>query len=261
MKTELYNDDCFKVMPSLIEKGYVFDAIIADIPYNETRSKWDTEFPLDRMWELLGKLVKPNGAIVLFGNEPYSSKLRLSNIEMYRYDFKWVKNRATGFANANYRPMRRYEDILVFSKAYASAGGKSNPMQYYPQGLVEVNKVKKNTANRKGLITKDNVNCGADNQLMKDSEYTQKYTNYPDNILQFDCERKYVHPTQKPLELMRYLVRTYTKENETVLDFTMGSGTTVLASVLEGRNCVGIELDETYFNIAKERLNGIPTVQ
>lgn len=252
---QILHGDCFDIMPKLISDGYVFDAAIADIPYAETRSNWDKEFPLGIMWQMLCKLVKPQGAIVLFCNEPYSSKVRLSAPDWYRYDFKWVKNRATGFANANYRPMRRYEDILVFSQANASAGGKANAMQYYPQGLVPLNKVKRNTSKRKGLITKDNVNCGADNQLMKDSEYTQRFTNYPDNILQFDCEAHYQHPTQKPLGLMRYLVRTFTKKDENVLDFTCGSGTTCLAAFMDGRGYCGIEKDEKWWRMAVRRLS------
>lgn len=206
------------------------------------------------MWELLNSLVKHNGAVVLFCNEPYSSKVRMSNLDGYRYDWKWVKNRATGFANANYRPMRRYEDILVFSKANASAGGRDNPMQYYPQGLVEVNRTKRNTAKRKGLVTTGNVNCGTDNQLMNDSEYTQRFTNYPDNLLFFDCEKEYLHPTQKPLALMEYLVRTYTNEGETVLDFTMGSGTTCIAAFAQNRGYCGIEKDTHWFEVAVRRV-------
>ena len=250
----LLQGDCFEVMPTLIEQGKVFDAVIADIPYAETRSKWDVEFPLPRMWELLNKLVKPNGAVVLFCNEPYSSKVRMSNADCYRYDWKWVKNRATGLANANHRPMRRYEDILVFSKANASAGGKDNPMQYYPQGLVEVNRTKRNTKNRKGLILRDNVNVGEDNQFTGDSEYVQKFTNYPDNILFFDCEKEYQHPTQKPLALMEYLVRTYTNEGETVLDFTMGSGTTCIAAFEQNRGYCGIEKDAHWYEVAVRRV-------
>ena len=138
---KLVNDDCIKEMKNIKDKS--INLILTDLPYGETRSKWDKILDFDKMWEQYFRVITDNGAIVLFGNEPFSSMLRQSQPEYYRYDWKWIKNRATGFANCNYRPMRSYEDILVFSKANASAGGKSNPMIYNPQGLVEVNKTKK----------------------------------------------------------------------------------------------------------------------
>ena len=253
----LVNSDCIVALDELCGKGVVVDACIADIPYGETRSKWDSVLDMESIWGFLRRIVKPNGAIVLFGNEPYSSVVRMSNPSDYRYDIKWIKNRATGFANANYRPMRKYEDIMVFSQANASSGGKSNPMVYNPQGLIEVNRHKKNTSNRFGLIDKDNINRGQDNIINSDSEYVQKFTNYPSNVVEFDCESKYVHPTQKPLALMEYLVKTYSNEGDTVLDFTMGSGTTGVACVNTNRDFIGIEKDENYFNIAKKRIEGI----
>jgi site-specific DNA-methyltransferase (adenine-specific) len=233
------------------------DMILCDLPYGETRSKWDKVLDFDKLWEQYLRVIKDTGAIVLFGNEPFSSMLRQSQPDLYRYDWKWIKNRATGFANCNYRPMRMYEDIIVFSKANASAGGKNNSMVYNPQGLVEVNKTKKNTSNRKGLISYNNNNLGENNSLNGDSEYTQKYTNYPNNLLYFDCEKKYIHPTQKPVELLEYLIKTYTNEGNLVLDNCMGSGSTGVAALNLNRNFIGIELDENYFNIAKERIEGI----
>ena len=253
---DLIHGECIEIMKELVKGGLKVDSIITDLPYGETRSKWDKIIPFEEMWNCCNNLIKDNGAIVFFGNEPFSSQLRCSNIKMYRYDWKWLKNNQTGFANANYRPMRKYEDIIVFSKANASAGGKANPMKYNPQGLVEVNKIKKNTSKRQGLIAYANNNMDKDNQLLQDgTEYTQKYTNYPINILQFDVESNRLHPTQKPIALMEYLVKTYTNENDLVLDFTMGSGSTGVACKNLNRNFIGIELDEHYFNIAKERIN------
>lgn len=257
---ELYNSDCIEILQNFVNKNIKVDCIICDLPYGETRSKWDKIIPFDIMWELVDKLIIDNGAIVLFGNEPFSSQLRCSKLEWYRYDWKWLKNNQTGFANANYRPMRKYEDIMVFSKANASAGGKNNPMKYYPQDLIEVNKVKKNTSKRQGLISYSNNNLGKLNQLSGDSEYVQKYTNYPSNVLSFDVETERVHPTQKPLKLMEYLVKTYTIEGEIVLDFTMGSGSTGVACKLCNREFIGIEADEHYFNVAQSRLNADVTV-
>ena len=184
----LYNGDCLKILSDISDKSV--DMILTDLPYGETRSKWDKILDFDRLWEHYLRIITDNGAIVLFGNEPFSSMLRQSQHKYYRYDWKWVKNRATGFANSNYRPMRIYEDIMVFSKANASAGGKNNSMIYNPQGLIEVNKVKKNTSKRKGLISENNVNVGKENCLNSESEYIQKFTNYPNNILYFDCEKK-----------------------------------------------------------------------
>lgn len=251
----LFNGDCLEIMPLLINSGTKVDAVIFDPPYSTTRSKWDKILPYDKMWNCIKQLRKDNSAIVAFGNEPFSSELRMSNKNEYRYDWKWVKNHQTGFANSNYRPMNKYEDIMVFSSANASAGGKANAMKYYPQGLVEVNKTKKNSAKRQGLVSYANNNMDKDNQLMQDgSEYTQKYTNYPSNILNFDCETKYLHPTMKPVALMEYLVKTYTNEEEIVLDFTAGSFSTGVACINTNRKFIGIELDEHYFEIGKERM-------
>jgi site-specific DNA-methyltransferase (adenine-specific) len=233
------------------------DCVICDLPYGSTRAQWDKCLPLDKLWEAYNRIVKDNGAIVLFGNEPFSSFVRMSNVSQYRYDWKWIKNRATGFANSNYRPMKRYEDIMVFSHSYASAGGKNNSMVYNPQGIVEVNKKKKNTKNRYGLIGNNNVNCGENNVLMSNSEYTQKYTNYPDNLLYFDCETKNVHPTQKPVALIEYLVKTYSNYGDTVLDSCMGSGTTGIACKNLNRNFIGIELEKSYFEIAQSRIESV----
>ena len=249
---QFMNGDCINLMKNIEDKSV--DLILTDLPYGETRAKWDKILDFDKLWEHYLRLIKDNGAIVLFGNEPFSSMLRTSRSDYYRYDWKWVKNRATGFANCNYRPMRLYEDIMVFSKANASTGGKSNSMIYNPQGLIEIERVKKNTKNRRGLITYNNNNVGENNALNKDTTYVQKYTNYPNNILYFDCEKKYVHPTQKPLELIKYLILTYSNENDVVLDSCMGSGTTGVACKELKRNFIGMEIDKKYFDIAVDRI-------
>jgi len=251
----LIKGDCLEVMDRLIELGVKVDAIITDPPYEKTRGRWDNLIPFDKMWERVDKLIKPKGAVVLFGNEPFSSALRMSNINEYKYDIKWVKNRATGFANCNYRPMNKYEDILIFSKANASTGGKKNSMCYHPQGLIQSGKKKKNTSKRHGLIQNDTNNVGLNNKLMQDgSEYVQKFTNYPSNIAEFSVDSNYLHPTMKPLALIEYLIKTYTNEGETVLDFTSGSFTTSVASIRTNRKSIGIELDEGYYNIGVNRV-------
>ena len=248
----LFHGDCLEVMKNIEDES--IDMILCDLPYGETRSKWDRILDFDKLWEHYLRIITDVGAIVLFGNEPFSSMLRQSQPKYYRYDWKWIKNRATGFANCNYRPMRIYEDIMVFSKANASTGGKNNSMIYNPQGLVEINKAKKNTAKRRGLITYNNNNTSENNLLNGDSQYTQKYTNYPNNLLYFDCDKKYIHPTQKPVSLLEYLIKTYSAEGQTILDNWMGSGSTGVACVNTNRNFIGIELDENYFKIAKERI-------
>ncbi len=239
----LYKGDCLDVMDYLISKGIIVDAIITDPPYAITLHKWDQIIPFNMMWERLLKLIKPNGAIVLFGNEPFSSNLRKSNEKIYRYDWKWLKTQVTGFQSAKYQPLRCYEDIMVFSIGTA-VPGSLNPMCYYPQGLINVNmKV------ARGDITylKDKTSKGKKMQI-------QEYTNYPRNVIQFPRESTIYHPTQKPLSLMEYLISTYTKKNELVLDFTCGSGSTLLGCELIGRRWIGIEITEKYCNVAKKRL-------
>ena len=252
---QLFCGDCLEVMKQMPDKSV--DMILCDLPYGETRAKWDAVIPFDKLWEQYNRIITDNGAIVLFGNEPFSSQIRCSNLKMYRYDWKWIKNNQTGFANANYRPMRKYEDIMVFSKANASAGGKNNAMPYFPQGVIAINKPKKNTSKRQGLVGYKNNNRGKDNKLLQDgTEYTQHFTNYPSNVLQFDVEPRHVHPTQKPVALCEYLIKTYTNENDVVLDNCMGSGTTGVACRNLGRKFIGIELDEEYFKIAENRIKG-----
>lgn len=243
----LYKGDCLEVMEFLIEQNMKFDAIITDPPYAVTTYRWDQIIPFDKMWEKLTKLIKPTGAIVLFGNEPFSSELRKSNEELYRYDWKWIKTQVTGFQSAKYQPLRCYEDIMVFSKANAVANS-NNLMCYYPQGLITVNVKVINSSIDYLKEKKDNIR----------KEYIREFENYPRNVIQFARETKIFHPTQKPCNLMEYLIKTYTKEGEMVLDFTSGSGSTLLACEMLNRRWVGIEITDKYCNIIKKRLeNGI----
>ena len=189
------------------------------------------------MWERLNKLIKPNGAIVLFGSEPFSSALRMSNIKSYKYDWVWQKNTITGFANAKKRPLKTTENISIFNVTYK---------KYNPQNIVKVSKDMKNSNSAGGDTTgKFNYN----------KRYIQEYTNYPKDVLRVNIDKtEAVHPTQKPVKLMEYLIKTYTNEGETVLDFTMGSGTTGVACILNNRNFIGIELDQGYFEICEKRI-------
>lgn len=246
--SKIYNGDCLEVMDYLISQNIIVDAIICDPPYGTTACKWDSIIPFDEMWLRLNKLIKPNGAIVLFGSEPFSSLLRVSNLGMYRYDWKYKKKNCANYPNAKNVPLKYIEDIIVFSKA--KAGHKSqvkNRMEYNPQGLIPCNE----KVNGKRGKTNDNLYERPSNK-----EYVREFKNYPKNIIEFDYDyNEQIHPTQKPVALMEYLIKTYTNENELVLDFTMGSGTTGVSCKNLNRKFIGIELDKNYFKIANDRIN------
>ena len=235
---ELWHGDCLELMKN-IPDGSV-DLILTDPPYGTTACKWDSVIPFEPMWEQLNRIIKPNGAICLFGSEPFSSALRMSNIKNYRYDWYWNKTKPVGFANAKKMPLKDVESISVFYQ--------KRP-KYFPQGILKCNKTIKNSTKTKKQNNITAINGGA----FKTNSFNQEYTNYPRQILKFSVEQG-LHPTQKPVALLEYLIRTYTNESETVLDFTMGSGSTGVACVNTGRNFIGIELDEGYFNIAKKRI-------
>jgi site-specific DNA-methyltransferase (adenine-specific) len=249
---KLIQGDCLEKMKDIPDGS--IDLVLCDLPYGTTRLKWDCPIDLTAMFCLYDTLIKPKGAIVLFGNQPFTSKLVMTRPTLYKYSWMWVKPFPTGFLNANYRPMLSFEDILVFSKSGAGAGSKNNNMNYYPQGLIEINKKKKNKKGTRGQHIHDTVNCGKQNVLNSEKEYQQKFTGYPNNILEYDRDKPQLHPTQKPLLLCEYLIKTYTKEGDTVLDNCMGSGTTGVACKKLNRNFIGIELDQEYFKIAEKRI-------
>ena len=226
----LFLGDCLDVMED-IEDGSV-DMVLTDPPYGTTQCKWDSVISFEPMWEQLNRVIKANGAIVLFGSEPFSSALRMSNIKNYKYDWTWEKSKPTGHLNAKKQPLRQTEIISVFYKKQCL---------YLPQGTKPINKMVSRT------------NRGNYGECSKTTRQTA--TGYPRNILKFQSIDG-VHQTQKPVELMEYLIKTYTNEGETVLDFTMGSGTTGVACKNLNRSFIGIEMDDKYFEIAKERING-----
>ena len=237
----LIQGDCLAIMDELIKEGVKVDAIITDPPYGTTACKWDSIIPFDAMWERLNKLIKPNGAIVLFGSEPFSSMLRVSNLKMYKYDWVWQKNNKSGAMHAKNKPMNGHEIISVFTLASMAPNFGVQPC-YYPE-LKECSKIKK----------QHNPEVLGERQKGKIRHQT-KY-GYPNTVINFNIERG-LHPTQKPITLMEYLIKTYTNENETVLDFTMGSGSTGVACKNTNRKFIGIELDDKYFSICEERING-----
>lgn len=237
---QLYQGDCLEVMKDIPDKSV--DMILCDLPYGTTECKWDKFIDNKSMWEHYNRILKESGNIILFASQPFTTKLIESNPKMFRYEIIWIKTRPTGFANANYRPMKKHENILIFTKASTSTAG-NNHATYNPQGLIECErKVKRTSRGYQG-----------ERQNSKD-EYVSKFTNYPTSIVEFPSEGKTVHPTQKPVDLLKYLIKTYSNEGEVVLDNCMGSGSTGVACINTNRRFIGIELDETYFNIAKERI-------
>ena len=195
------------------------------------------------MWTQLNRIIKSNGAIVLFGGEPFSSVLRVSNLKMFKYDWIWQKSKPVGFANAKKMPLKDIETISVFCQKTTN---------YNPQGLIKCNREISNSTKTKKKNNETAINGGA----FKKKTFIQEYTGYPRQLLAFNVEQG-LHPTQKPVALMEYLIKTYTNENETVLDFCMGSGTTGVAAKNLNRKFIGIEKDETYFKIAQDRINAI----
>ena len=268
MKIELYNGDCLEMMDKLIEAGIVVDAIITDPPYGTTACKSDSIIPMNEfvlindtiyqnkndfidsfawdilkqegVWQKLTKLIKPNGAIIFTASQPFTSYLVMSNPKLFKYSLVYQKTTPTGHLNAKKMPMRVHEDILVFYK---------NSPTYNPQKTTgHIRKVSSADSKRnckKTEVYGNHRNTGYDS--------TERY---PLSVLKFstDKQKSKFHPTQKPVALMEYLIKTYTNEGEIVLDFTMGSGSTGVAAKQTGRNFIGIELDENYFNIAKDRI-------
>lgn len=226
----LLHGDCLKLMKDIPDNS--IDMVLTDPPYGTTKCKWDNIIDFELMWKELKRITKDNGAICLFGGEPFSSHLRLSNLKMFKYDWMWHKNNKTGHLNAKKMPLKNIEVISIFK----------NSISYYPQNLKPFNKLIKRGSNGDNYGNSGKVNF-------------QKFTNYPTQYLNFKCQTKTVHPTQKPIPLLEYLIKTYTLENETVLDFTMGSGSTGVACKNLNRKFIGIELDDKYFEIAKERID------
>ena len=228
-------------MDKLIEKGIKVDCILTDPPYGTTNCKWDSIIPLDDMWERLNKLINANGAIVLFGSEPFSSYLRISNIKNYKYDWIWNKGRGTDFLNSKRKPLSSCEYIHLFYKKQPTY----NPQFWY------------STPYDKGIVKHSNntMKCyGMTGDAVSKSEDGRRYPLNLINIKKMSGHKNNVHPTQKPTELLEYLIKTYTNENELILDFTMGSGSTGVACMNTNRKFIGIELDNDYFNIAENRI-------
>lgn len=245
MNCKLMHGDCLEEMDKLIERGIKVDAIITDLPYGVTNCKWDTVIPFDEMWKRLKLLRKDRTPIVLFGSEPFSSALRMSNINEYKYDWIWKKNNVTGMMQAKRQPLKKYEIISVFynkQPVYNRQMIKRTPEEYKIS-------YRKNDSipNKSGHYVSKKIRQSKERQWYKP----------PVNILEYKRDAKRTgksHPTQKPVLLLEYLNKTYTNENDTVLDFTMGSGTTGVACKNLNRKFIGIEKELKYYKIACERI-------
>lgn len=233
MNIQLMNGDCLELMKTIPDASV--DLILCDLPYGTTQNKWDSVIPLDLLWLQYKRIIKSNGAIVLHAGQPFSSVLTCSNLEQFKYQWTWVKTKITGVLNAKRMPVRKHEQVLVF------APGKNI---YNAQGIVACN------VTRADKVSHSSKNYGKRGGV----EYSQQFTNWPRDVLEIPSQGKTVHPTQKPVLLAEYLIRTYTDEGMTVLDNCMGSGTTGVACMNTGRRFIGIEMDAGYFSIAERRI-------
>ena len=249
---ELYNGNCLEVMKSIPDNS--IDLILTDPPYGTSACKWDCIIDFDKLWEQYNRIIKKTSVVCLFGSEPFSTYMRMSNIKNFKYDWIWIKTKSAGFVHAKNMPLKKHEIISVFSNAsmgHASLLG-DNRMRYYPQGLVEIHREHHNALNKFGGVM-------GKRPSQKD-DFVSEFGNYPTSILEYGNDRKIEggddkpHPTQKPVALCEYLIKTYTQKGDVILDNCMGSGTTGVACVNSERDFIGIELNEEYFNTAKSRI-------
>jgi DNA modification methylase len=238
---KIYLGDCLEVMKD-IEDGSI-DMILCDLPYGTTNCKWDIVIPFDEIWEIYNRIIKDNGCIALFGTEPFSSILRVSNLKWYKYDWIWEKDKATNHLNCRKQPMRKTELISIFYKK-----------QVYYNPII----INKNIKNIRPLKNKETQSELFNNQSRLTPRSIPNDKSYPNNILKYNGLsgiKNKLHPTQKPVPLLEYLIKTYTNEGELLLDNCIGSGSTCIAAINTNRKFIGIEKEEKYFNIAKERIN------
>jgi site-specific DNA-methyltransferase (adenine-specific) len=242
----IIHGDCLDIMPTLADNS--IDLILCDLPYGVTACKWDSIIPIEPLWENYKRLIKANGVIVLFSTQPFTTTLISSNLPMFKYCWYWVKKRGHGFAHSKNKPLTRVEDICVFSTGKINhVGHTTNRMTYYPQGIVE------NGCRVMSTTSHGNTMGPRPNQVGK--TYLA-YKNFPTNVLEFKADAKRIHPTQKPVALCEYLIKTYTQEGDTVLDNAAGSGSTGVACINTNRKYILIEKEEKYIEIIKQRIGG-----
>ena len=234
----LKQGDCLELMKDIPDGS--IDMILADLPFGTTRNQWDKIIPFDLLWSEYNRIIKDNGAIVLFSQLPFTAKLVMSNQRFFRYEWIWQKTKCSGFMNAKKMPLKQHENILVFYKKLPT---------YNPQGIKKGVSIKTGRSRKGNSRNYGKTGCG-------NPDYIQTVSNYPKDILCFSnpSNKRHLHPNQKPVDLLEYLVKTYTNPGDVVLDNCMGSGSTCVAAVNTNRHYIGFELDEQYFNIAQERI-------
>ena len=236
--TELLQGDCLELMKEIPDGS--IDMILCDLPYGTTENEYDKIIPFEPLWEQYERIIKEKGAIVLFSQQPFTALLINSNLKLFRYEWIWQKTKCTGFMNAKKMPLKSHENILVFYKKLPT---------YNPQGIITGVKIKTGRSRKGNSRNYGKTGCG-------NPDYIQTTSNYPKDIICFSnpSNKGHLHPNQKPINILEYLVKTYTNEGDIVLDNCMGSGSTGVACINTDRNFIGIELDKQYFDIAKKRV-------
>lgn len=244
MENKILHGDCLELMKDIPDGS--IDMVLCDLPYGTTACKWDSIIPLEPLWKEYKRIITDRGVIVLTASQPFTTKLISSNYEMFKYEWIWEKENATGFQLANVMPLKTHENILVFSKGYTYPNSK-NKIVYHPQGLIENIKKRSKRGNKGNYLTESGC---------KNDEYVPKFKGYPKSILKINTERKKGnHPTQKPVALFEYLIKTYTNENEIVLDNCAGSFTTAIACLNTNRHYICMEKEKKYFDIGEKRIS------
>lgn len=232
-EARLYQGDCLEIMPKL-DVGSI-DLVLADLPYGVTACEWDKIIPFDRLWAEYERILSPQGSVVLTASQPFTTKLIQSKIEWFKYELIWKKNTTSGFLNSKFQPLRNHENVIVFSPA------NTHKMIYHPQGLVKVDRMRKNPSSR--IYNKQAAGVRH-----------VSYANYPRSVMEFASETDRKHPSQKPVSMMAYLIKTFSDPGAVVLDNTMGVGSTGVAALQIGRKFVGMELEEDFYQMAKQRI-------
>ena len=246
---KIYNEDCLEGMKR-IPDGSV-DCVICDLPYGTTACAWDSVIPFDKLWEQYKRIVKNTGAIVLFSQQPFTSALIMSNIDMYKYNWIWKKESGTNFLNSHHQPLKITEDICIFGMAATTESKKKVYMEYHPQMI----KGCKPYTCKSGIQRKDTAMVRGKCQAQNGGYMTvSDGSRFPVNLLEFIRDKEKIHPTQKPVALIQYIIRTYSNEGDTILDNCMGSGTTAIAAIREKRNFIGFELNKEYYDKACKRI-------
>lgn len=241
----IVNADCLEAMKLIPDKS--IDSIITDLPFGITACKWDVVIPFEPLWEQYKRIIKPNGAIALFGSQPFTSALVMSNPKWFKYEWIWEKSIVGNIFNCKNSPLKNIENISVFSPA-SIANGSNVMMKYYPQGLIRIDKQRNNTTD--GKLKNNTIGF----RPSRTGNYRQTQTNYPKQILKYAADYGGIHPTQKPVKLIEYLIKTYTQEGELILDNTAGSGTLAIAAINTNRNYICIEKDPHYFEVMRDRI-------